>query len=172
MPVVVHAVPEAEFKAWLAEKKAQASGSSGTPAAAGNMEPTPAQGEKVNVAEKKAETSGSSDSPAVTWNLEQALVQGEKVYTSACASCHQPHGKGMPPTFPALDGSKIVNGPVDEHIKQVLFGKPNTAMAAFGASLSDADIAAVVTFERNHWGNKTGAVVQAEQVAKLKRAGQ
>ncbi|MBK6998536.1 MAG: cytochrome c oxidase subunit II [Rhodoferax sp.] len=140
MPVVVHAVPEAEFKTWLAAKKAQASGGSGAPAAA--------------------------------WNMEQAMAQGEKVYASACAACHQPHGKGMPPAFPALDGSQIVNGPVDEHIKQVLFGKPNTAMAAFGASLSDADIAAVVTFERNHWGNKTGDVVQAEQVAKLKRVGQ
>ena len=170
MPVVVHAVPEAEFKDWLAAKKAQANGSSGTPAATGNMEPPLAQGEKVHA--EKAETSGSPGSPAVAWNLEQALAQGEKVYASACASCHQPHGKGMPPTFPALDGSRIVNGPVDAHIKQVLFGKPNTAMAAFGASLSDADIAAVVTFERNHWGNKTGDVVQAEQVAKLKRAGQ
>ncbi len=141
MPVVVHAVPEAEFQAWLAAKKAQASG-------------------------------GGAGAPVAQWNLEQALAQGEKVYTSTCVACHQPNGKGMPPAFPALDGSVIVNGPLDAHIKQVLFGKANTAMAAFGTSLSDADIAAVVTFERNHWGNKTGDVVQAEQVAKLKRAGQ
>ena len=61
-------------------------------------------------------------------------------------------------------------GPVDVHIQTVLNGRPNTAMVAFGKTLSNSDIAAVVTYERNAWGNKTGDVVQAAKVAELKKA--
>ena len=69
----------------------------------------------------------------------------------------------MPGTFPALDGSKIVSGPRDAHLNIVLNGKPNTAMAAF-KMLSDEDLAAVITYERNAWGNKAGDMVTPAEV--------
>jgi cytochrome c oxidase subunit 2 len=96
--------------------------------------------------------------------LKAAITRGEKVYLNTCAVCHQPTGAGMPPTFPALKGSKIVTGPVAGHIHQVLFGKPGTAMQAFKDQLNDQDIADVVTYERNSWGNNTGTLVKPEDI--------
>ena len=119
---------------------------------------------------KKTGAAPVSTAPAKTWTLQEAVASGEKVYGTICITCHQATGKGIPGTFPALDGSKVATGPVDEHIKVVLNGRPNTAMISFARSLSDADIAAVVTYERNAWGNKTGDVVQAAHVTELKRA--
>lgn len=101
---------------------------------------------------------------------EELMAQGEKVYASTCAACHQPTGKGIPGSFPALDGSKVATGPADVHVQTVLNGRPNTAMVAFGKTMSDADIAAVVTYERNSWGNHTGDLVQPGKVAELKKA--
>jgi len=91
------------------------------------------------------------------------------VYAANCVACHQATGKGVPPAFPALDGSKVVLGPKDAQIQTVLFGKPNTAMAAFGKQLSDTDLAAVITFTRNSWGNKTGEAVQPADVKALRK---
>ena len=79
-----------------------------------------------------------------------------------CAVCHQPTGKGGGP-FPALDGSKIVNGPMAEHVSLVLKGK--NAMPSWAPTLSNVEIASVITFERNSWGNHTGEVLQPRQVA-------
>jgi cytochrome c oxidase subunit 2 len=90
-------------------------------------------------------------------------AKGEKVYAANCVACHQANGKGTPPAFPAIDGSKIATGPKDAHLAIVLNGKPNTAMAAF-KHLSDEDIAAVVTYERNNWGNKAGGMVTPAEV--------
>ena len=84
-----------------------------------------------------------------------------------CSACHQPTGKGLPPAFPGLVGSKIATGPKPAHIGIVLKGKPGTAMAAF-AQLSDADLAAVVTYERTAWGNSGGEVMPAEVAAARK----
>jgi cytochrome c oxidase subunit 2 len=94
--------------------------------------------------------------------------KGEQVYGANCAACHQANGMGIPGTFKALNKSATVNGPIDDHIKTVLNGRPGTAMAAFGKQLSDADIAAVVTYERNSWDNKMGDMAQPAQVAALK----
>lgn len=96
--------------------------------------------------------------------LKEAMVRGEKVYTSTCAVCHRPEGTGVPPTFPALKGGKIVTGPVAAHIHQVVFGKPGTAMQAFKDLLSDQEIADVVTYERNAWGNNDGKLVKPEDI--------
>lgn len=75
------------------------------------------------------------------------------------------NGKGIPGTFPALDGSPIATGDKAGHIEIVLFGgKKNPAMAAWGKQLSDTDIAAVITYERNSWGNHTGQPVQPKEV--------
>ena len=88
---------------------------------------------------------------------------GETTYIAHCAACHQPTGLGLPPTFPALKGSAVATqGPVLEHITLVLNGKG--MMPAFGKQLSLNEIAAVVTYERNAWGNDTGDLVQSSDV--------
>lgn len=96
---------------------------------------------------------------------EALLAQGEKIYNMTCAVCHKADGTGSPPVFPAIKGSKIVTGPIKDHFNIVLRGKPGTAMQAFGTQLSDADIAAVITYQRNAFGNNTGDVVQPADIA-------
>jgi cytochrome c oxidase subunit 2 len=71
----------------------------------------------------------------------------------------------MAGVFPAIDGSKVATGPIADHLARVMNGVPGTAMAAFAGTLSDADIAAVVTYQRNAWNNKTGDLVQPAQIA-------
>ncbi len=100
-----------------------------------------------------------------TYAMTELKALGEKVYSANCAACHQPDGAGLPGAFPGLNGSKIVSGDKSGHIDIVVNGKPATAMASFGKQLSDLDIAAVVTYERNSWNNKTGDVVQPADIA-------
>lgn len=115
-----------------------------------------------------ATAAAPAPAPAATASPEEALkaamTRGEKVYLSTCVACHQPTGAGMPPTFPALKGGKITTGPVADHINQVLNGKQGTAMVAFRDQLSDQDLADVITYERNAWGNNTGSLVTPDQV--------
>jgi len=94
------------------------------------------------------------------WGDQELMARGKQVYTTACAGCHQENGKGIPGTFPALAGSSIATGSVDAHIDRVLNGKPGTAMAAFAKQLDDVDLAAVISYERNSFGNHTGDTVQ------------
>ncbi len=94
--------------------------------------------------------------------MDELKARGEKVYASNCAVCHQPNGKGAG-AFPALDGSKIANGPLAGHVNIVLHGKG--AMPPWGTALNDVEIASVITFERNSWGNKTTDILQPKQVA-------
>ena len=102
------------------------------------------------------------------WTKDELMAKGEKVFAT-CAACHGPQGAGVPGVFPALAGSKVVNGPLDGHLKIVMKGgRPGTAMPAFASQMSDADIAAVVTFERNSFGNHTGDVVQPSQIKALR----
>ena len=119
-------------------------------------------------ADQKKAMAAASDDPAKVWKLDELVARGEKVYTANCAACHQPTGQGLPPAFPALDGSKIVKGPKAAHLEMVIKGKPGTAMAAFGAQLSDTDFAAVVAYERNAWTNKLGEVIQPAEVKALR----
>jgi len=101
------------------------------------------------VGEKKKAMLASADDPNKTWALDELKARGEKVYAANCVACHQASGKGAPPAFPPLDGSKVVGGPKEGHIDMVLNGKPNTAMAAFGKQLSDTEIAAVISIIPN-----------------------
>lgn len=103
------------------------------------------------------------------WTLAELQAQGEKVYLANCAACHQPGGAGVPGVFPALDGSKVVRGERSAHLALVFHGKAGTAMAAFGKQLSDADLAAVITYERNAWSNKVGDLVQPAELAALRK---
>ncbi|MDP3847742.1 MAG: cytochrome c oxidase subunit II [Pseudomonas sp.] len=104
------------------------------------------------------------------WTREELIARGEKTYQTTCAACHQAEGQGMPPMFPALKGSKIATGPQKEHLDMVFNGKPGTAMAAFGKQLSEVDIAAVITYERNAWGNAMNDMVTPKDVLALKQA--
>ncbi len=122
----------------------------------------------VWVAAQKKEMAAAADDPAKVWKMDELMARGEKVYAANCAACHQANGAGLPPAFPALDGSKIAKGPKAAHIDMVVKGKPGTAMAAFGAQLSDTDIAAVVAYERNAWTNKLGEVIQPAEVKALR----
>lgn len=116
------------------------------------------------VASQKQQMASAADDPNKVWPLDELVARGEKVYAANCVSCHQATGQGLPPVFPALDGSKIVKGPKENHLDIVIKGKAGTAMAAFGAQLGDTDIAAVVTYERNAWTNKLGEVIQPAEV--------
>jgi cytochrome c oxidase subunit 2 len=115
------------------------------------------------IAEQKKKTTVAAVDPAKQWTLDELKAQGEKVYAANCVACHQANGMGVPNTFPALSGSKIATGPKDAHMNIVLNGKPGTAMAPF-KQLSDVEIAAVITYERNSWANKTGDMVSPAEI--------
>jgi len=115
--------------------------------------------------EQKDQLAAMAASAGKTYTMTELKAIGEKVYETNCMACHQASGAGIPGAFPGLIGSKIVTGDKAGHIDIVLNGKPNTAMAAFGKQLSDLDLAAVITYERNNWSNKTGDLVQPADVA-------
>ncbi len=117
------------------------------------------------VASKKGAASAAVADNGKTFDTAELIARGQKVYEANCAACHQANGMGLPGAFPAINGSKIATGPIDAHINLVLNGKPGTAMSAFGGQLSDADIAAVVTYQRNAWDNKVGDAAQPAQIA-------
>jgi cytochrome c oxidase subunit II len=108
------------------------------------------------VTDQKKKAAATADDPNKEWTLAELVARGEKVYAANCVACHQATGAGVPPAFPPLAGSKMVNGPLPPHIDIVLNGKQGTAMQPFGKQLSDIDIAAVITYTRNSWGNKPG----------------
>jgi cytochrome c oxidase subunit II len=145
MPVVVHAVPEAEYLAWLEEKKAEAQA-----------------------------VAGGADR---AWSKDELLTKGKEVYEKICAACHQINGQGLPPAFPPLAGSKVVKTPLlspegkvvkDSHVDRVLNGKGGTAMPSFRDTLSDVELAAVITYERNSFGNTLGDMIQPAQIKALR----
>ena len=141
MPIVVEVLPADQYAAWVDTQK------------------------------KKA--SASADDPAKIWDPKDLVARGQGVYTANCAACHQATGKGVPPAFPPLDGSKIATGPVEAHLDTVLNGVVKngqpTAMVPWKNTLSPTDIAAVITYERNSWGNHVGDAVQPAQVVAAKK---
>lgn len=143
MPVVVEALPEDQYNDWVATRK-----------------------------QAIAAASAGSDK---TWSKEDLMAQGKEVYAKNCAVCHQADGQGLPPAFPALTGSKIVNAPnfdadgkliKDSHLDRVFNGI--RVMPAWKGVLSDVEIAAVVTYERNALGNALGDLLQPSQVKALR----
>lgn len=135
VPVLVIAVPKAAYQQWLSRQKKGL-----PPAPLVSAAPTPGD------------------------HLRAAMARGEIIYNNTCSVCHQPNGLGLPPTFPALKGSKIATGPVEGHLNRVLNGKPGTAMRAFRDILSDQEIADVITYERNAFGNQANTVVSVGEV--------
>jgi len=121
------------------------------------------------VEEQKAAMLAKADDPNRVWDLAGLQERGEKVYAQNCVACHQANGKGVPGTFPALEGSQLVLGDPHAQIDIVLNGKPGTAMASF-KQLSDADLASVITYTRHAWGNdaKEGVVQPSDVAAQRK----
>lgn len=143
MPVVVEAKTEEDFKSWLAEAK-------------------------------QAKQKAAAESAALLDQVvpkEELMALGEQVYMASCAACHQPTGLGLPGVFPALKGSPIVVGDIKGHIDILLYGKPGTAMQSFAKQLSIKQIAAVITYKRNAWGNDTGEVIQPSEIQAALDAG-
>lgn len=132
MPVVVRAVEEAEYEAWIGEQQAKA-------------------------AEIK-ELAGQ------TFTFDELYAQGEAVYGRACATCHGPTGEGVPGAFPAIKGSPVATGPLQGHIDILLKGVSGTAMQSFAEQLNPVEIASVITYQRNSWGNNMGDSVQPIEI--------
>ena len=112
------------------------------------------------VADQKQQVAAAADDPNKTWTEDELVAKGAVVYAANCVACHQANGKGVPGAFPPLEGSKVVLGPSEAQIALVLNGKSGTAMPSW-KQLSDTDIAAVITYTRNTWGNKGGDVLPA-----------
>ena len=111
-------------------------------------------------AAKQKEMLAKADDPTKEWTVADLTLRGQQVYASNCVACHQATGKGAPPAFPPLDGSKVVLGKQEDLVAILLNGKSGTAMASF-KQLSDVELAAVATYTRNAWGNKAeDAIVQ------------
>lgn len=132
MPIVVEVRPAAEFDAWIQDQIVAA-------ALAG----------ETAVADR-----------AKTWSMEELVPLGEAVFLKHCATCHERDGMGQGAKYPALAGSAITTGDIVEHLDRVMNGLADTEMQAWAPQLSDLDIAAVITYERNTWGNNTGDIIQ------------
>lgn len=146
MPIVVNAVSQEEFDKWVAEQP--------------KVE-DPFTKTSEEVAPKKNMT------PASLMSL------GKEKYQQLCVACHQSNGIGIPPMYPGLKGSSVAIGkPISRHIDLILNGVPGTAMQPYRDQLSDEEIAAIVTYERNAWNNNTGNIVQPEEVAMVRRGTQ
>jgi cytochrome c oxidase subunit 2 len=112
---------------------------------------------------KKKEMAAKADDPNKTWTIDELKQRGEKVYSANCVACHQANGKGVPGSYPALDGSPVVNGPRAGQINIVLNGRGG--MPPWKGVLSDTEIAAVITYTRNNWSNKAREnIVQPAEV--------
>jgi cytochrome c oxidase subunit 2 len=119
------------------------------------------------VAQQKGGAQGADASKQ--YQPQELIARGQKTYESTCAVCHGAKGEGNPALkAPALHGSKTATGPKEAHIDTVLNGRPGTAMAPFKEQLNDTDLAAVISYERNSWGNKAGIVQPAEVKARRK----
>ena len=136
MPIVVEVKSEADYAKWLDEQH------------------------QLNAQAAAAEKASLNASAS----MDELMTLGETTYIAHCAACHQVSGAGLPPAFPALKGSPVATGSIAAHIDIVLNGKAGTGMQAYGKQLSMKQIAAVVTYERNAWGNNTGDAVQAADV--------
>ncbi len=150
MPIVVQAVSQADFKQWVAAQ----------PVVEGNGAPA----ESIQ--------SLTNELPIVRPNMTRAelMHRGQGKYLEVCAACHGADGLGLPPMFPALKGSSVsVGRPVSRHIDIILKGVPGTAMQAYTDQLSDEDIAAITTYERNAWGNNTGDTIQPADVDTIRQ---
>ena len=120
------------------------------------------------VEDKKLAIAAAKNTSDIVLNMEELMTKGEAGYKAQCLVCHQANGEGIKGAFPALVKSPVSTekGRRLEHIHQIIYGK--NLMPALG-HLSDVDIAAITTYERNAWGNNTGDIVQAKEVAEARK---
>ena len=116
------------------------------------------------VAEQKSALKAAAASGDREWAMAELMEKGDEVYMRVCVACHQANGQGIPPAFPAIAGGAISTGPIKGHLDQAMNGVPGTAMQAFAAQLNDVELAAVVTYHRNAFGNEMGDMVQPADV--------
>ncbi len=116
------------------------------------------------IASKKESAAAAVASSNKTWTKDELMEHGKTVYNTSCVACHQANGAGIPNVFPALTGSAVTLGDIAKHIDVVVNGVSGTAMQAFGSQLNDADIAALVTYERNALGNSVGDMAQPSDI--------
>lgn len=140
MPIVVEVKSEADYAVWLAAQKGE--------------EVVAAVANKVAISKVA--------------NTDDLMKKGETVYQSNCVACHQAKGEGIPGVFPAITGGVITTGPIDQHIDRAMNGKAGTAMMAYKDQLTDVELAAVITYQRNALGNKVGDSVQPSAIAALR----
>ena len=143
MPIVVQAVSEKEFEQWVAQQ--------------------------IKV---KVDYAINQCTPALqkTMTREELMSLGEAKYELVCSACHHVNGKGLPPLYPALKNSSVaVGNPIERHINLILNGVPGSAMQPYKDQLTDDEIAAITTYERNAWGNNTNDEVQPADVASVRQ---
>jgi cytochrome c oxidase subunit II len=116
---------------------------------------------------KKKAMAALADDPAKVWKLEDLVARGEKVYAANCAACHKADGKGAGP-IKALDGSALVLNDPAKQIQVLLNGAAGGAMPAW-KTLSDTEIAAVASYTKNAWSNKTGKLVQPAEIVAARK---
>ncbi len=116
---------------------------------------------------KKKELAALADDPSKEWKMAELVARGEKVYNANCAACHKADGKGAGP-IKALDGSAVVLGDASAQIGILLNGAANGAMPAW-KQLSDTEIAAVISYTKNSWSNKTGKLVQPAEIVAARK---
>lgn len=139
MPIVVQAVTEDEFNQWVSQQ--------------------------TKVEDKYAETK-SQALDQKTMTRAELMHLGKEKYNLLCAACHQANGMGIPPLYPALKNSSVAVGkPISRHIEMILKGVAGTAMQPYQNQLTDEEIAAITTYERNAWGNNTDDEIQPADVA-------
>jgi cytochrome c oxidase subunit II len=120
------------------------------------------------VADQRKLAAAKADDPTKVWELAALKAKGEQIYAKQCIACHQANGKGAAPIKP-LDGSALVlDADKAKQINVLLKGQNNGAMASFASTLNDTEIAAVITYTKNNWGNTTGQIVQPAEVVALR----
>ena len=102
---------------------------------------------------KKEEAIKLAELTEKEWSLAELSERGEGVYQKNCVACHQMNGEGLPPIFPALAGSDIVMFDKARNVEILMEGVQGAAMQSFANQLSEVDMAAVITYTRQAWGN-------------------
>ena len=139
MPIVVKAVSQEEFDAFIAEKK--------------------------------SEGQTAHNDTTRQWSKNELMARGEEVYGRNCVGCHQKNGKGIPNMFPAIAGSDIATGDIDRHLSTIVDGVEGTPMQSYREVLSDVELAAVITYQRNALGNAMGDAMQPYYVKRMLQGG-
>lgn len=171
MPIVIEAVTEKQFNQWVQQEYAKGRKQSAeqlTPAQTVTPVSIVPSIPAVQTSKNAAKEIINSTNPVNKFYTANELMEkGRANYDKYCAACHQADGEGISPIYPALKGDSVAIGAsITRHIDIVLNGVPGTVMQAFGLQLTDLEIASIITYERNAWGNRTGDVIQPIDVAK------